>query len=214
MRVIDLTHTITESMPVFPGTQPPVLSPVHSWETSGFRETLINLCSHVGTHVDSPAHLFPSGKTLDAISPEQFIGKALVIDCRSIPVGGDIPLSLVQEQGKNAAQADFLLFNLGWSSKWGAPAYYSGYPCMSYELIEFVISGGYKGIGFDSMSVDPIDSSELSRHRKLLGSRDILIIENLTNLELCGSELFNFCCFPIKFVNSDGAPVRAAAWFE
>ena len=26
MRVIDLTHTITASMPVYPGTQPPVLA--------------------------------------------------------------------------------------------------------------------------------------------------------------------------------------------
>ena len=39
-------------------------------------------------------------------------------------------------------------------------------------------------------------------------------IENLKNLHLCGSDLFWFGCFPLKVHQSDGAPVRAVAWFE
>lgn len=40
MKVIDLTHTIREDMPVYPGTETPGLSPASSYEKDGFKETL------------------------------------------------------------------------------------------------------------------------------------------------------------------------------
>ena len=43
MKAIDLTHIITEDMPVYPGTEPPKLTPANSYEKDGFRETLLSL---------------------------------------------------------------------------------------------------------------------------------------------------------------------------
>lgn len=51
MRVIDLTHTIKEDMPVYPGTGTPKLLPANSYEENGFKETLVSFYSHTGTHV-------------------------------------------------------------------------------------------------------------------------------------------------------------------
>lgn len=39
MKVIDLTHTISETMPVYPGTEQPRLTPANSYEKDGFKET-------------------------------------------------------------------------------------------------------------------------------------------------------------------------------
>ena len=89
MKVIDLTHTIQEEMPVFPGTEPPALMQAASCEEDGFREILLKLTTHTGTHMDSPAHIFPDGITLDQFPADQFMGRALVIDCR------DLKLSLI-----------------------------------------------------------------------------------------------------------------------
>ena len=50
MKVIDLTHTIRENMPVYPGTEPPKLSPTSSYESDGFKETLLQMYTHTGTH--------------------------------------------------------------------------------------------------------------------------------------------------------------------
>ena len=58
MKVIDLTHTIRENMPVYPGTEPPKLSPTSSYESDGFKETLMQMYTHTGTHMDPPAHIF------------------------------------------------------------------------------------------------------------------------------------------------------------
>ena len=102
MRVIDLTHTIKEDMPVYPGTDTPKLIPANSYEKDGFRETLLQMYSHTGTHMDPPAHLYAGRTTLDRFPTEQFIGKALVIDCRDLPEGSAISMDRIHKVGKKA----------------------------------------------------------------------------------------------------------------
>jgi len=68
--------------------------------------------------------------------------------------------------------------------------------------------------GFDVIGLDPIKDASLTRHRELFRDTDIVNIENLKNLELCGEGLFWFSCFPLKLENCDGSPIRAVAWFE
>ena len=38
MKVLDLTHTITPDMPVYPGTEPPTFAPANTYEKDGFRD--------------------------------------------------------------------------------------------------------------------------------------------------------------------------------
>ena len=99
MRVIDLTHTIESGMPVYPGPEPPILEPANTYDRDGFRETKLSMYSHTGTHMDPPAHLFRDRTTLDAFPPEQFIGKALVIDCTSLKEGEPITMDHLSRYG-------------------------------------------------------------------------------------------------------------------
>ncbi len=48
-----------------------------------------------------------------------------------------------------------------------------------------------KGLGFDTIGIDPIADEGLTRHRLLLSQRDIVIIENLTNLDKIGKVCFS-----------------------
>ena len=212
MTVIDLTHTIEDTMPVYPGTEPPRLETANTYEKDFFKETLITMFSHTGTHMDPPAHIFPEGKTLDQFPASQFIGKALVIDCRDLSEGDAITMDHIRKYEEKAAQADFLLFNLGWDRHWGTDAYFGDFPCMDMEVLNYILAGNYKGIGVDAISIDPID--DLTRHRILFREKDIVNIENLKDLHLCGNDLFSFSCFPLKLRDCDGSPVRAVAWFE
>ena len=214
MRVIDLTHTIESGMSVYPGTEPPILEPANTYDRDGFRETKISMYSHTGTHMDPPAHLFRDRTTLDAFPPEQFIGKALVIDCTSLKEGEPITMDHLSRYGTKAETADFLLFYLGWDARWGSEAYFGDYPCIDDSVLEYILEGSYKGIGFDVIGLDPIADGNLTRHKKLFQTRDIINIENLCNLGLCGNELFWFSCFPLKIRDCDGSPIRAVAWFE
>ena len=81
MKMLDLTHCITPEMPVYPGTEPPRLTAACTMEKDGFRETLLEMYSHTGTHMDAPAHMLPSGRTLDDFPAETFAGRGFVVDC-------------------------------------------------------------------------------------------------------------------------------------
>ena len=97
MKVIDLTHTIKSDMPVFPGTGQPKLDPASSFEEDGFRETLLTMYSHTGTHMDAPAHVRKDGITLDKLPADKFVGKALVIDCSDLSEGDKIDISYINK---------------------------------------------------------------------------------------------------------------------
>lgn len=214
MKVIDLTHTICSNMPVYPGTEPPAFEPANTYEKDGFKETKISMFTHTGTHMDPPAHLFSGRTTLEQFPAEQFIGKALVIDCRDLQQGSTITMNHLRRYGELADQADYLLFNLGWDKLWGTAEYFGDYPCIDEEVLEYIIQGNYKGIGFDVIGIDPIADENLTRHKKLFQETEIVNIENLKNLDQCGDSLFWFSCFPLKIDNCDGSPIRAIAWFD
>ena len=212
MKVYDLTHTITEDMPVYPGTERPRLETANTYEKDMFKETLITMFSHTGTHIDPPAHILEGRTTLDAFPASQFIGKALVIDCTGVQDGELITMANLAPYGDDIHRAEFLLFHIGYDKLWGTEAYYGDFPCIDDEVLDLIIRGNYKGIGFDTISLDPMAS--LARHRRLFSECDIINIENLKGLGELPRGLVMFSCFPLKVQNSDGAPARAIAWVE
>ncbi|MGN1230738.1 MAG: cyclase family protein [Anaerotignum sp.] len=214
MKVIDLTQTICKDMPVFPGTAPARLEVANTFETDGFRETMFRITSHTGTHMDAPYHLFPEGTKLDEMPAEQFVGKALVIDCRDLQAGDEIGMARIEAVGEMADRADFLLFNTGWDKNWGKAEYFGNYPVISMEICRYALDSGKKGLGFDTIGIDPVADMLLPRHKKLLGNGDIVIMENLTNLDNIGGGLFTLAALPLKYKEADGAPIRAVAIME
>ena len=211
MKVIDLTHTISKNMPVYPGTEKPKLEVKSTYDKDGFKETLLTMFSHTGTHMDSPAHLFPERTNLDSFLPEQFIGKGLVIDCSDLKEGERIDMKYIDCVKEKANKADFILFHTGWDRYWRTDFYFKDYPCITEEVAQYLIYNKKKGVGVDVIGIDPISDENLTIHRKLFLKTDIVVIENLTRLEEVGNELFTFCALPIKYENSDGAPIRAIA---
>ena len=139
MKVIDLTHTIKENMSVYPGTEKPSLKTANTHDDDGFKETLITMFSHTGTHIDPPAHIYKSGKTLDSYEANAFVGHALVIDCRGVGTGEKIDVALIKNQEKVAGSVEFLLFCTGFDKKWGTQEYYGDYPVLSREALEYII---------------------------------------------------------------------------
>ncbi len=211
MKIIDLTHTVSEKMPVYPGTEKPKLKAANTIESDGFKETILEIFSHTGTHMDAPAHLFEGKHTLDRLMPDAFVGKALVIDSRDVGAGGRVSLSYIERYGSLADEADFLLFNFGWDKYWNTDEYFGDYPCIDDAVLDYIIKSHKKGIGLDTISLDPIMDANLTLHKRLLSQNNAVIIENLTGLDMLAGELILFFALPLKFENSDGAPIRAIA---
>ena len=72
--IIDLTHTITPEMPMYPGSAAPSIKPTGSLTRDGFRETQLTIASHTGTHMDAPSHMLPRGSTLEVLPASQHHG--------------------------------------------------------------------------------------------------------------------------------------------
>ena len=100
MKVIDLTHVISEDMPVYPGTEPPKLEPANTYEKDGFKETLMSMYTHTGTHMDPPAHLFADRTTLDQFPVSQFV---------------EIPLQLTESKNTEKKQRRRITCCLIWA---------------------------------------------------------------------------------------------------
>ena len=211
MKIIDFTHIIAEDMPMYPGTGAPKLQVAYSYKEFGFRETLISLYSHTGTHIDAPAHIFADGVTLDKYPAEQFVGKALVIDCRKLKKGEEISMSLLEGKGRDLNEIEFILFLTGHSLLWGTSGYFDGFPVMSHEVVEWVNRRKLKGIGIDAPSFDPVTVDELYNHRAILKTNNTILLENLCKLEEIGSDPFMLCALPLNTLNADGAPARIIA---
>ena len=120
-----LTHTIANTMPVYPGTEQPVLTTACTIEETGYRETLLHMYSHTGTHMDAPAHMIEGGTPLDAFPVEAFVGRGFVLDCRG---QGEISPELLRQHEEAIRQVDFLLFCTGWDKFWGAGKVFCGFP--------------------------------------------------------------------------------------
>lgn len=207
MSVLDLTHTISGEMPVYPGTEKPVLTTACTIETAGYRETLLHMYSHTGTHMDAPAHMIARGRTLDSYGVEKFVGPGFVLDCRRRQ---EIPLALLRAHEEDIRRAEFLLFCTGWDRLWGKDGYYENFPCLTAEAARFVASLPLKGVGEDSISLDPCDSADFPNHMALLGA-DFVNTENLTGIDALIGKRFTFLTMPLKFENADGCSCRAAA---
>jgi arylformamidase len=208
MRLVDLTHTIEPSMPVFPGTEPPILLPANTVARDGFAEKKLTLYSHTGTHMDAPAHMIDGAKTLDSYAAADFYGPAVRVDFSqsSLPY---IELEHLQPYLSRLSRAKFLILYTGWARRWGQPEYFAGFPALSPAAAAHVISLGIRGIGIDAISIDRMPDHHFPVHH-LLFDAGLFIIENLTNLEQVETE-FTLGCFPMQIKDADGAPARAVA---
>lgn len=146
MKIIDLTHTISEKMPVYPGTGGPKLSMGNSYEEDGFRETILTIYSHTGTHVDAPNHLYPERTPLDCMPISQFAGSAVLVDCSQKKAGELITMEDLSPIKKEATEADFLLFYTGWSKYWHNSNYFGEYPCIDWDILDFIIETKKRGL--------------------------------------------------------------------
>lgn len=211
--IIDLTHTITPDMPMFPGSPQPAMAPSATLTRNGFRETLLQLASHTGTHMDAPSHLLRNGFPLDVLPISQFCGRAVVLDVSDVPEGGIITVERLRTRSEDLICADFALLYTGWEEKWGTDGYYGAFPVPDAAAARYLVSCGLKGVGTDALSVDTLNDSELLTHKALLGG-GLVIVENLCLKKIAGRTDVMFFALPLKYENADGAPVRAIAEFR
>ena len=202
MPLIDLTQPVIENMPVYPGDPSPKLEQLTSIQEDGFTDHRIEMAMHVGTHIDAPFHMIEGGKKITDFSIETFIGTGKLLDAR-----GKKEIDGSVFEGVSVLPGDIVLVYTGWSNNFGKDNYFTDYPILTEDFARAAIAFGTKIVGIDTPSPD----REPYAVHKLLLEKEILIIENLTNLDqLVGLEDFDLFALPAPWP-TDAAPIRVAA---
>ncbi len=210
LEIIDLSHTLSDNISVFPGDEIPVIKTIANLKKDKYREIKMALSSHHGTHVDCPYHMIPEGFSTATERLTCFYGKGMVIDCRAFQHSSSIHPDYLQTYHNQIAETDFILINTGMDRFWGKKEYTESFPVLTDKSVEYLCRFAIKGIGIDTLSIDTINSKNFNNHIRFL-SKNIIIIENLKGLEKIYGKNFYFACFPLKIEDGDGSPVRACA---
>ena len=209
MKVTDLTHSMHSNMPVFPGTEQPKIERVYTVEKNGFQESGLRMYSHIGTHIDAPGHMLQNGRYLENFPIDHFLGNGTILDF-SDEKQKVIHVDRVRPYEGKIKKVEFVIIKTGWDKYWGEPQYYEDFPALSEEAAQYLSTFKLKGIGIDAISIDDIKSKTFAIH-KIVMPKNIIIIENLTNLDGVTQEYFCLSVLPFKYENADGSPVRAVA---
>lgn len=208
MAIVDLSHTLESGMPIYPGD--PVVEFSASPQEEPWRVLSLALGSHSGTHIDAAAHYLPGGCTIDRYPLERFVLPGVVA---ALAAGDDeeIAPAALAEALAAAPAGGALLLCTGWDRHWGDSAMLR-HPFLGAAASEAIVAAGVTLVGTDAFNVDSSVRGTTHAHEILLG-RDVLIVENLTNLDCLPAARALRCAFaPLRLAGGDGSPVRAYAW--
>jgi len=170
MKYIDISHELKHGAPVYPGDPVFELNEISTISDLGFSDFLLKSGLHVGTHIDAPGHMLEHGKYLSEFPIDTFIGRAICIDVRNVPIIRKEHIRLYQIVPK-----DIVILHSGYTDHYGAHDYFSNHPVLHIEATEWLVSQNISMLGMDMPGPDrePYDI-----HKRLF-ERDILLLENL-----------------------------------
>jgi len=154
-KYIDLTHTITPSIPVWAGFGPSTFMPAsdpatgepYTYAESGFEATAYMLqTDQLGTQLDPPAHWAPEYAAIDELPPT-FAVRPLVVISIAPQVERDFNYALQvsdirrwEERYGRIPEGSVVMVRSDWSKRWPDPALatLTQFPGVSLEALQFL----------------------------------------------------------------------------
>ena len=215
MKIIDLTLTISNKIPAFPGSPQPNFIPWEKIKDDGYNLELLFLSSHTGTHLDAPYHFLEKGSKIHEISLKKLVSEAVLIKSRKKRNETITKTDIQKFEKKHGKIESFssVIFLTGWQKNLQKKYYFTKNPGLSASAANYLASKKVSLVGIDSPSIDLGTDSKFSVHQ-IFAKKGILIVENLANLEKIKSSKFHLVALPLKLKGATGSPVRAIAFVE
>ena len=213
MKPVDLTLTISQNIPSFPGSPKPHFIPWTKIKKEKYNLEMLFLSTHTGTHVDAPYHFIKNGKKIHQIDPERFVCNAILIRAKGMPNYKITKNDIAQFESKYGSipAKSAVVFHTGWNKNLERKDFFEKNPGVSESAARYLSSKKISLVGIDSPSIDIGSDTSFSAHKILLKS-DILILENLCNLDKIKKTYFGIIALPLKLHSATGSPVRAVAF--
>jgi len=199
-RLWDISAPVDTHSAVFPGDTP------YSQQTRFAlgSDCPVNVCAvtlspHVGSHADAPRHYSANGACAGALDLQPYLGPCRVI--HALTAG-----ALIQPEHLQHALAGLpprVLVRTATQAHQGWAAFTAFAP----DTLALLGRLGVVLVGIDTPSVDPPTSQALPSHQQLL-RLDMRVLENLV-LDAVPEGDYELIALPLKWMQSDAAPVRA-----
>ncbi len=220
--VVDLSHTLSPSFPVFPGVfTPGERSTVVTVEENGFYMQRWSFDEHQGTHMDFPAHFIADGLRVDAFPVEMLVGPAVVIDIAARAEEDPDAMVMVDDlqawemEHGDIPEGAFVLMHAGWDQRLGTDAFLGAddaglhFPGFSGEASAWLVNE--RSIhGVDTISIDRGMSATFDTHYTILGA-GLVGLEGLNNLAAIKDSHATVVCGIPKYEEGSGGPARILA---
>lgn len=213
MRPQDLTLTVSEKIPTFPGSPQPHFIEWAELKKDHYNLEMLFLSSHTGTHVDVPYHFVDAGKKIHQIEPQRFLAEAILIKINAKPNYAITKSDIVKFEKKNGKipRGATVIFATGWNDNLRRKNFFEENPGLGASAAKYLVTKKTNLVGIDSPSIDPGRDSSFSSHHILLRN-NVLVLENLCKLNKIKSKRFRLVALPLKLQGATGSPVRAVAF--
>ncbi|MDX1595357.1 MAG: cyclase family protein [Nitrosopumilaceae archaeon] len=212
MPLVDLTLTVSNNLPNFPGSPKPQFISWNNIDEDEYNLELLFLSSHSGTHIDAPFHFIKTGKKIHQIPISRLKRKTHLIKFKKTKNQGISKSDIVLHEkkfGKIENNSSVIIYT-GWQKNISKKYYFLENPGLTISAANYLVSKKINLVGIDSPSIDLGKDSNFSVH-KILSKNNILIVENLANLNKIKKSIFELTVLPLKLHNATGSPVRAIA---
>jgi len=205
MNTYDITLTIEQDMPVWPGDPHVHFENLSSILNGGDSNiTHLSMSAHTGTHIDAPQHFINGGMTVDKIPVKTFLGRTYVKYFPDV----DLITAEILKAADIPPRTRRILFKTRNSEFWARDdkEFHADYVALSADAATYLVQRGVKLVGVDYLSVAPYHNTK-PVHKILLGA-GIITVEGL-DLSKVSQGRYTLYCLPLKISGADGAPARA-----
>jgi kynurenine formamidase len=157
--------------------------------------------THIGTHVEVPAHFVEDGKSCSEMPIEIFIGAAIVLKFDFLKPQGGHGKPITPSHLKGVKGGDIVLM---WSPYEGSEC-----PFISPEASKWLAERPVKMLGVQKVRVEASHDS-MATHNNLLRN-GIPLVEGLGNLEIIQKERVFYIGLPLRVADLDSSWIRAIA---
>jgi arylformamidase len=207
--ILDLTREVRNETKVFPGSPLPKFITWTKMDVHNYDSEVIFMSTHTGTHMDAPSHFASNASSIDKISVNRFISKAILINIKK---GSNqlITTSEIESSNVRIMDGDSIVFSTSWEKEVDKDHFFSDSPGLSEDAAKYLINKKVNAVCIDSPSIDRGSDNSFPVHKILL-SKEILVVENLCNLNKLKTQYFTMVMTPLKLSGASGSPIRAIA---
>jgi len=201
-KIYDVTVPLSSEVPTYPGDPPFETRPTQRMADGGaFNATRITLGTHLGTHVDAPAHFLAGGATVDELPLEILMGKARVVE-----VSARDRIDRADLEALDLRDDIRVLVKTRMSGQMHRPPVHEDHVYLTVDAANYLAQAGIKLVGIDYLSVDRFGTADYPSHHALLEA-GVVVLEGLDLSEVEPGE-YEMTCLPLRIVGAEGAPAR------